>query len=361
MVAPIDMRALGTAAPAAPTVLESGDIASQSQNVTPVGVGESTPAVDPRCAALIAPDPTPPLGLGLPKPGGTASLTPRAQSNPTASTSDNEALRSLRLRFGFPNDNWGWLVPAVLGRPDLAWMDGNDTGYTHGASLTATWRSGAWAHDAGFTTDLYSQRTGRDYLRDGRRVIEQDSVDLTALSFGAYWQTSPLLSTRFAGELGLRNLGLAMDLQTAWHSVVPAPLPGHRVLDPMSVFAGATVGERASLSSHGFGLSLEAGAHGNTYEGSSFLYAQAGASATLGPLSLSGRHELRWYGGERLAQETKLALGVDFGPLAFMAEGSLVSGDFNTPLTQYNNDRDVVVTLSLDIPLGKWLAGPRNR
>jgi hypothetical protein len=373
MVSPVEWKRAGSQLPPATCDAPLSETPSAPPPAPAIST-ESVPPPDPAAAlALVSAPDVPRLALGLSAPLATSTLGSARRAASAAgeakpptppAASDDQALRSLRVHVSLPNDNWGCVIPKfqdgkVLFGTDHSWASGDDFGYTHGLSLSADWKSGDWALNAALSSDLYSQPLGTSWIRDdGRLMIDQESVDVTKLSFGGLVNTGPVLSTRLEGELGLRNLGLAMALQSGWHSMIPAYIPAHHVSDPITPLLGLTMGERVSLAGCGLEAHAEAGGHAVSYEGSSYLYGSFGASAKLGPLSLSAEREVRRYGPDDITEETRLGAGIDFGAFDLALQGTIRDRVFNTPLVQYDTDKDVVLTVSLSFPVGQWIAGP---
>ncbi|MCC6810908.1 MAG: hypothetical protein IT381_25990 [Deltaproteobacteria bacterium] len=251
------------------------------------------------------------------------------------------------------NDNMGALIPTldeagnVVFGADRSPASGNDDGYTAGIALGGAWRDDHGEVVLALSSDLFTRMNGTSYLRDdGRAVNVADAVDLTSASVSLVRRTGPLLATHFNGELGVKNSRLMMNIQNAWHSVIPAGVFEHHAT-AMSAYASAGVGERAVLDAGALRLSGEVGVRASSVGDASYAYAIAAARLDAGPIALRAEHEQRLQRRGALAQQTTLGAAVDVGGLGVTLDGTVRGAGWNNSLTQYDGDRDLLLSAGL--------------
>lgn len=262
-----------------------------------------------------------------------------------------------RVRLTTVNDNMGAVIPSQdasgtigFGR-DTSALSGNDVGHTAGFALSAEWMGRDTSLRLGLNADLFTQATARGWVRaDGRQLSVQKAVDLTALQAAVALAHGPVFATKLSAELGVRNSGVMMKVQYAWHSLIPAYVMEHEH-GPASVYAGGSAAERAelrlgSLQDLRLTMGAELGVRVWSVADSAQTYSKVDVSAKLGVITLDAAHELS-VSPRGVANKTTLGLTLAFEATELSLQAARRSGAFNTALAQYDEDDDLLLSVGV--------------
>jgi hypothetical protein len=261
----------------------------------------------------------------------------------------DELSTKITARLG--NDNL--LASTGLVKNNQLWGVGDDYGLTHRYEVRCTLIDRERALSIGHEGQLFTRATAREWIENGRHVVEQEPIEISRLFFEVRPRSD--LHLGYGGAAGLRNAsreipGLAMWQQNRVHAAFDAaPIFANRETEGMTPFLEATGFAGARHASGPLTAFAEAGLTISTDPRGIHARALLGAELRLGPLELTASQAATLFTASNFSFETRAGIAIDLDPILIGVELAVPNHAPNR-FTRFS-DRDPILDLKVEVSL----------